>query len=97
MVKSENISKKSFHRFFPLFVQRLQVFFTQGVVAVFKFINSSVRDVMTELGGSMSKCEAAAKGRIDRLLGDLSASFGPSAAVPKVSGSSEASGMGLPK
>lgn len=50
-------------------MQQSQTLFTQEATAFSKSIGDASRETFIELCGSISECETAAKGRLDRLVG----------------------------
>lgn len=100
-VKSRNTVRKSFRGSNASLVQQLQTSFTQEGAAVFKSFDITKRKVLIELRRSISECEAAAKVRLDRLVGGNFEFAGTSGAVPVAGGtggaSDRASGAGPSK
>lgn len=82
---------------FASLVQQLQTLFTLEVAAVLKSLHDSSGKALIELRGSIPECRAAAKGRMDRLVGDVLASSRTNAAIPKAIGTGGASGKGSSK
>lgn len=67
---------------------------TQKVAVVFKFVDASGRQVLTELSGSISECEAASNILLNMLGGGTLALSRTSAAVPKAGRTRGSSGAG---
>lgn len=96
-VMSQNNVRKSFRGSFTSLVQWIQTVFTQKFAAVSKSLNDSGRETIIEFCRSISECEVAAKGRLDRLVGGDCASPGAGAVVPEAVGTGGASGIGPAK
>lgn len=90
--KFQNTVRESFQGSFVSLVWKLQILFTQEVVAAPSYIDISERKALVDLRGSISECGAAAKGRLDWLFGGNSASSGTGPAVFDAVASRRASG-----
>lgn len=93
-VKSQNTVRESFRGSFAPLVQRLQTSFTQEVAVASRVVDDSGCEALIGHCGRISECEAAVKGRLDKLEGGDRASPGTSAAVPEAGGIGGASGAG---
>lgn len=84
-------------RYFFIAFPAVTVFFTPGVVAVSKSVKDSGRERVVKLCGRFSEYKMAAKGWLDRLIGDAPFSAGTSAAILETGETDGASGVGLSK
>lgn len=89
--KSQNTVRVSFRDSFLLLVQRLLKLFTQAIRVVFKAVENFGRKPIMKLCESISECDTAAKGQLDRLVDGRLASSGTSAAAPEGDGTGKTS------
>lgn len=93
-VRSQTTIRESFCGSFVSFYERLQTLFTQKIAGGSNSVDAFGRNALFELRGSISKCMAATKSRLDRLTGGLVASSRSSVTDAEAGGTGKAKGVG---